>query len=152
MGSRLSHRTTDDGRPATAVIPQGDEAVFAFASDDGDIYTVRADGTDLRQLTDGPGVASYPVWSPDGTRIAYHDWHDGADSLVVMDAGGGDRITLATNAQATEDCNALLPACVVAGRVEPHLPDEGWLRGRLRPLHRRGRRLVARRRGSLRRA
>jgi Tol biopolymer transport system component len=107
VGSRsLTSDGSEDGRPATAIIPQGPEAVFAFASfDDGHIFTVRADGTDLRQLTDGPARASYPTWSPDGTRIAYHEWLDGADSLVVMDAGGGDRITLATDPQPREDCN-----------------------------------------------
>ncbi len=104
VGSRsLNSDGPEDGLRANALIPQGDEAVFALASD-GDVFTVRADGTDLRQLTDGPGVASNPVWSPDGTRIAYHEWRDGADSLVVMDAGGGDPITLATNSQASQDC------------------------------------------------
>ena len=68
---------------------------------------MRADGTDLRQLTDGPGIASAPTWSPDGTRIAYRLWQDGADSLVVMDAGGGDVETLATNSQTSQDCQGL---------------------------------------------
>jgi Tol biopolymer transport system component len=104
VGSRLSTSTTEEDRPSTAMIPQGPEAVYAFASE-GDVFTVRADGSELRQLTDDPGVASYPTWSPDGTRIAYHEWLDGADSLVVMDAGGGDRITLATDPQAGPDCS-----------------------------------------------
>ncbi len=42
-------------------IPQGGAAVLVFASivgDSGDIYTVRADGTDARQLTNGPGAKS----------------------------------------------------------------------------------------------
>ena len=69
--------------------------MFAFATGwsqaDGDIYTVRADGTDLRQLTDGPGIGSNPAWSPDGTRIAFHHWQGGNDSVEVMDAGGGNR-------------------------------------------------------------
>lgn len=107
VGSRsLESNSTDNVLSSTALIPQGDEAVFAFASyGDGDVFTVYADGTDLRQLTDGPGVASYPVWSPDGTRIAYHEWRDGADSLVVIDSGG-DPVTLATNDPMGQDCNA----------------------------------------------
>ena len=48
-------------------IPQGGAAVFAYDSD-GDIFTIRADGSDLRQLTSGSGTKSHPTWSPDGTR------------------------------------------------------------------------------------
>ena len=102
VGSQLlTSNGADDGLAATALIPQGDEAVFAFATfadgGGGDIFTVRADGTDLRQLTSGPGAKKDPTWSPDGTRIAYRLWQDSRDSIVVMDAGGGDPITLATS-------------------------------------------------------
>ena len=96
VGSRLFN--------ATPAIPLGAEAVLAFASitggdsgqTGGDIYTVRADGTDLRQLTRGPGIRSEPEWSPDGTRIAYRDWRPGSESVIVIDAGGGNQRTLAT--------------------------------------------------------
>ena len=82
-------------------IPQGGTAVFAFGSISGqstakDILTVRADGTDLRQLTSGPAIKSHPAFSPDGTRIAYRSWENGTDSIVVIDAGGGHPTTLAT--------------------------------------------------------
>jgi Tol biopolymer transport system component len=106
VGSRLLTSTgPDSGLTATAVIPEGDDAVFALSTYVGDIVTSRADGTDLRRLTDGPGTKSGPVWSPDGTRIAYHLWQDGADSLVVMDAGGGNSSTLATNSYPSEGCS-----------------------------------------------
>ena len=80
-------------------IPQGPSAVLVFDSSTespsvrpgGDIYTIRADGTGLRQLTSGPVLESYPAWSPDGTRIAYLV---GRDSLAVMDAGGRNQKTV----------------------------------------------------------
>lgn len=85
-------------------IPQGGAAVYVFASyagglgsqTDGEIFTVRADGTDLRQLTSGPGTRSAPAFSPDGTHIAYHSWRAGNNSLVIADAGGGNPVTVAT--------------------------------------------------------
>ncbi|MFF0013673.1 amidohydrolase family protein [Streptomyces sp. NPDC005374] len=35
------------------------------------LWTLRPDGSDVRQLTDGPWDDRGPAWSPDGTRIAF---------------------------------------------------------------------------------
>jgi Tol biopolymer transport system component len=86
-------------------LPLGSGAVLAFASDEGgqslgDIYSVRADGTDLRQLTrasDDFGSGQAPVWSPDGTRIAFRGYHASKNSVEVMDAGGRNRTVLWTS-------------------------------------------------------
>jgi Tol biopolymer transport system component len=86
-------------------IPLGGAAVIAFASDageqsSGDIYTVRADGTDLRRRTNASsdfGSDQAPVWSPDGTRMAFRGYHGGQNSIEVMDAGGGNPTTLWTS-------------------------------------------------------
>ena len=48
-----------------------------------DIFVVRADGTHLEQLTDGPSWQEFPSWSPDGGKIAY----DGGPSPDVRVAG-----------------------------------------------------------------
>lgn len=70
----------------------------------GDIYTIRADGTDLRPLTDGPEWEADPAWSPDGSRIAFRSWFEGTDNVVVMGADGGNRLTLGSSEQSSQDC------------------------------------------------
>ena len=36
-----------------------------------DVYTMRADGTDVRKVTDSHGFSGEPAWSPDGSLIAF---------------------------------------------------------------------------------
>ena len=75
LSSRLIAPRPDDGLlSVTAPIPHGGEAVLAYSFPgsnglDGDIYTIRADGTDRRQITSGPDYDVDPIWSPDGSRI-----------------------------------------------------------------------------------
>jgi Tol biopolymer transport system component len=42
------------------------------------IMTMRADGSDVRTLTTGPG-AGFPSLSPDGSRLVFRVWGQGAD-------------------------------------------------------------------------
>jgi TolB protein len=61
----------------------------------GHIGVMKADGTSLTMLTEAPEVDRYPIWSPDGTRFAFVSSRDLELALVVMDADGKNRITLA---------------------------------------------------------
>jgi hypothetical protein len=60
-----------------------------------DIFTTDGQGH-VRRLTNGPGVAAFPAWSPDGTRIAF-DWTlRGVESgIYVMRADGSHKELLA---------------------------------------------------------
>jgi dipeptidyl aminopeptidase/acylaminoacyl peptidase len=61
----------------------------------GHIGLMAADGTGLTMLTSWPEYDSFPIWSPDGTRFAFVASQDLSLALVVMDANGGHRISLA---------------------------------------------------------
>ena len=68
---------------------------LAFVGDDGlgmGIYTVRADGSDLRRLTD---ALSGPSWSPDGERIAFATADGREVAIHTMAADGMDQRRIA---------------------------------------------------------
>ena len=60
--------------------------VFSYA---GDLWSVPREGGDATRLTTGPGVETDPVFSPDGSQIAFTGEYDGNVDVFVMPAGGG---------------------------------------------------------------
>jgi Tol biopolymer transport system component len=68
---RLTDDTAKDRGPIWS--PDGERiAFFSDRSGSYEIWTVRADGRDLRQLTDIPGIdVQDPIWSPGGDRLAF---------------------------------------------------------------------------------
>ena len=50
------------------------------------VYTVRIDGTALTKLTATDGYRRYPIWSPNGNRIAFKDGYD----VVTVRPNGRD--------------------------------------------------------------
>jgi dipeptidyl aminopeptidase/acylaminoacyl peptidase len=81
-GSNVHQLTNDparDRRPRWS--PDGRSVAF-YSDRSGrfEIWTVGADGADLRQVTDDPSVL-YSVWSPDGTKIAGADIQNPLTSL-----------------------------------------------------------------------
>jgi len=60
---------------------------------DYDIYAINPDGSGLTRLTDDPGIASDPTYSPDGKRIMFTSTRDRKNAyeseLYVMAAEGG---------------------------------------------------------------
>lgn len=52
-------------------------------------FTCNLDGTDVRQITFGPGSAFNPLWSPDGKHIVYfRELGDGKDQIYLMNPDG----------------------------------------------------------------
>ena len=56
----------------------------------GDIWVVDRDGGDAQRLVTGTGTLSRPIFSPDGTEIAYTGNYDGNDDVYVVAASGGE--------------------------------------------------------------
>ncbi len=62
------------------------QIVFVYA---GDLWTVSREGGDAKRLTTGVGTETNPVFSPDGTMIAFTGEYDGNIDVYVMPATGG---------------------------------------------------------------
>ncbi len=81
------------GRPD--ISPDGKHIVFVYASHEKgvrEIYVSDIDGRNTRQLTHFPEapIKKGPVWSPEGSKIAFHgDIEDGAQ-IFVMDKDGSN--------------------------------------------------------------
>ncbi len=54
------------------------------------IMLVRADGTDVRELTSGSFNDQVPRWSRDGTRLLFFSDRTGKDQIYTMNIRGGD--------------------------------------------------------------
>ena len=55
------------------------------------LYVMRPDGTEQRQLTEGRGLNVYPRFSPDGVQISYLHQEKGRNSLWVVNVDGDGR-------------------------------------------------------------
>jgi Tol biopolymer transport system component len=83
---------SDSSGPGTPTPPLVDARVVAFASTAGNnnglsIYLMHADGTSRRRLTSDGFLDETPVWSPNGSSIAFDTNRDPA-SIWIMNADG----------------------------------------------------------------
>jgi TolB protein len=111
-GLRTALASTDDVHyHRIAFSPDGGMIAFATSEyDRSGIAIAMADGSNVRRLTDGTNDTS-PVWSPDGTRIAFAGTafdpgihrcslgvdHDCPTDIYVMNADGSDLVRLTTD-------------------------------------------------------
>jgi Tol biopolymer transport system component len=112
-GSQLRQLTDIPGGVVNfpSVSSDGRTILFTFLNDAGDtaLFTVRLDGTGLRQLTQFAQESFHAHWSPNGARIAFSD--NGCitcagSSIWTMRADGTDARRLTTGKKGTNDYNA----------------------------------------------
>jgi Tol biopolymer transport system component len=93
------------GQAGIALSPDGRQAAITLQSGEGkaDIWTYDLDRGVATRFTFGPEPAGFPVWSPDGRRIAYAG---NVGRLMIKPADGS---TDATNLFSIESGNRLVP-------------------------------------------
>lgn len=117
--------------------PDTNTLAFSWA---GDIWIVPINGGRAIRLTSSDGYDCNPIWSPDGSKIAFMSDRYGSYDLFVIDAHGGtpERITFASNGDLlsgwTADGNGLIFSTRRGGiwpdNREPHVvyfeSDQGY--------------------------
>ncbi len=76
-----------------AQAPSFDIVFVRYAADGGDLFLLDSSNNSVRQLTATAASEEFPVWSPDGSRIAFLAVQDDEITLQVMDAAG-EKISL----------------------------------------------------------
>ena len=69
-----------------AISPEGDKIAFTYK---GNIYTVPTTGGNAQQITSGGSYNTNPIWSPDGTRLAFSSDRDGSMDIYIVGRNGG---------------------------------------------------------------
>ena len=88
-----------------AVSPDGETVAFTYK---GDIYTVPFAGGKATRLTTSQAFDGNPVWSPDGTQIAFASDREGSMDIFIVPATGGTPVRLTTNNAGNETPRAFL--------------------------------------------
>ena len=78
----------------TAISPDGKTIAFSYK---GDVYTVATKGGQARQLTTNAAYDACPVWSPDGSKLAFASSREGSMDVYEMDDQGSEHVRLTTN-------------------------------------------------------
>jgi Tol biopolymer transport system component len=86
---------------------------IAFVSDrdgaDFEVYTLRPNGSSVRQLTSNDAEEFRPNWSPDGRQITFTTDRDGDFEVYVMDTDGSEQTNVTANPAGDDGNSAWSP-------------------------------------------
>lgn len=94
QGALLASATTPLWLRDVAISPQGDRIAFTYK---GDIYTVPTSGGNALRLTTQPSYEANPIWSPDGSKIAFASDRNGSFDIFLMPSQGGEAKRITSN-------------------------------------------------------
>ena len=95
---RLARTFTNDTYIGAAFSPDGTKIAYSgFKSNDPDIFTIRPDGSDQREVTFSRGIDTDPTWSGDGSKIAYETNRNGNADVYSVNAAGGSSTQLTSS-------------------------------------------------------
>jgi len=77
-----------------AISPDGNSIAFEYK---GDIYTISSKGGEAVRLTTSESYDCSPVWSPNGSKIAFSSDRNGNFDIFVMPVNGGAATRVTTN-------------------------------------------------------
>ena len=105
-GSDLRALSSIPGGGAPVWSPDGKRIAYLApgVGAEADLHLINADGTDEREVTNGPEGESFPIWSPDGTEIAFARMLDSGNrgQLEILHVADG-QITMLKGALVTHD-------------------------------------------------
>ncbi|MDW8168134.1 MAG: hypothetical protein RML74_06555 [Acidobacteriota bacterium] len=87
-GDRIIYSSTHHVSPDCPPPPDRTRGYVWALYEGYDIFSARADGSDLKQLTNTPGYDAEATISPDGKKIVFTSMRDGDPDIYVMDADG----------------------------------------------------------------
>lgn len=84
----VTQGSLNSGTPAPS--PDGEWVAYIGATKAGNVFVIRNDGSGMRQLTDDAFFNRVPMWSPDGSRIAFHSNRSGKFDIWTIRPDGSD--------------------------------------------------------------
>jgi Tol biopolymer transport system component len=121
LATGTAHATFPGRNGLIAFQAQGDAGI--------QIFTVRPNGQELRQITHVIGDAVAPDWSPDGRQIVFeHDVPNACANVAMVNADGTGLVELVSDPTVCEDDPSFTPdgSRIVFHRFDPATNDEAF--------------------------